>query len=469
MLRMRRGILLGMVLVIASCTTTGGKTSTNTTPLSSVYYYSTPIKIHVKGKTSDMDIIYCAVFNTTEIPIHGLYQNYDNTVELTINGQKIVTNIRIANQGIANATIHTDNLPAADPYNQDFYFVSRIRTPFNFIAYDRKGYPRYAVDIIQHHTVFYTNGQILIRNNNGVHDLFYKNLVSYSAHHDSIQIDNGNYVVLVNSTWGVEDRVVELNKYGTTIRDLYFGDLFWDIVTAPGDLAILNQIIYDDKNIYQDNGANKQIDWAHANSVVYDSDEDIMYFSLRHQGVIAVDYSEWKLLWWMADDDLYTRLLVVDGSINFTDVSSLDAYRVKGVGASDGPKNQHALFLLANGNLGMFDNQGDESTSTEGSRYVEYAISGTHGNYTATKVREYRDPSLYSRITSDVDFTGEGNLLMTWGVPHRVREINTDFSTVLFDLQIVNASGQMYRADKMPLYPYMDKNKAYAEDGNLKN
>ncbi len=477
----RGWLLVGLLFVMAGCTTTGGKSSTNSTPLSAVYYldrvYSTPIKIHVKGKTSDMDIIHEAVFDTTEIPIHGLYQNYNNTVVLTINGQEITTNIRIADQGIANATIYTDKLPDADPYNQDLYFTGVNNINLCVVGYDRKGDPRYYLGGLRHvAAVFYTNDQILVRYAARIRDLFGNTVVDYSAqtdyttHHDSIQINNGNYVVLVTSTWGKCDRVVELSEHGTRVRDLYFGDLFWDIVTDSSDLAILKQIIYDDKNIYKDNGANKQIDWAHANSLVYDSETDIMYFSLRQQAVIAVDYSEWKLLWWMADDNLNTlHAGVPNEGVNFTKVPSLQSYRVGGAGASDGPKNQHALFLLENGNLGMFDNQGDETTSTTGSRYVEYAISQSGSSYTATKAREYRDSSLYSRIMSDVDFTGEGNLLMTWGVPYRMREVNLDTQEVLFDISFKVASWGMYRGDKMPLYPYTDTSKAYSEDANLKN
>ncbi len=73
---------------------------------------------------------------------------------------------------------------------------------------------------------------------------------------------------------------------------------------------------------------------------------------------------------------------------------------------------------------------------------------------------------------SDVDFTEEGNLLMAWGNDvYRVREIDgnsisTDGSgAVLLDMQINHG---IYRADKMPLYPYQDENKKYSMDYNEK-
>ena len=177
----------------------------------------------------------------------------------------------------------------------------------------------------------------------------------------------------------------------------------------------------------------------------------------------------------MADKTLQTRVDInsntpvgfIPYDVHFKDLPSLEPYRVKGAGMDDGPKNQHALFLLANGNLGMFDNQGDEDTNPNGSRYVEYKITGTYGNYTAQKVYEYRDSSLYSRITSDVDFTGENyqNILITYGYPNgRILEIEKNSRKILFKLVVPYF---LYRSDKMPLY--YDEGRIYSEDCNLKN
>nr|WP_241033676.1 aryl-sulfate sulfotransferase [Brachyspira hampsonii] len=274
---------------------------------------------------------------------------------------------------------------------------------------------------------------------------------------------------LSDSTWGSEDKLVEMNSSGSKVRELSFGKLIQnalDLKTYPNDANIFNQIVFgeDVNNIYNVSGQQKSIDWFHANSLVYDSSTDILYVSSRHRGVLAIDYSEWKLIWWMADETLATVGLPYN--TYFKDLKSLDAYRVKDDGMNDGPKNQHALFLLANGNLGMFDNQGDEVTNPNGSRYVEYKITGTHGNYTAQKVYEYRDTSLYSRTMSDVDFTGENyqNLLITYANIGTIIEVGKNTKNVLFRLGL---PFQTYRADKMPLY--YDEGRVYSEDCNLKN
>lgn len=114
----------------------------------------------------------------------------------------------------------------------------------------------------------------------------------------------------------------------------------------------------------------------------------------------------------------------------------------------------------------MFDNQGDENTNPNGSRYVEYKITGTHGNYTAQKVNEYREPSFYSRFLSDVDFMHNKNILITYGDIAQIIEIDSS-KNKLFFASLKQLGSSIYRADKMPLY--YDAGRVYSEDCNLKN
>nr|WP_258074870.1 hypothetical protein [Brachyspira murdochii] len=85
----------------------------------------------------------------------------------------------------------------------------------------------------------------------------------------------------------------------------------------------------------------------------------------------------------------------------------------------------------------------------------------------AQKVYEYRDSSLYSRIMSDVDFTGENyeNLLFVYAYPTaRILEIEKNSKRELFKLSLPFAT---YIVDKLPLY--YDEGRVYSEDCNLKN
>lgn len=441
------------------------------------------IEVRVKGKTKDMDIAYKYPSNYgKELLIHGLYPNYNNTVTIKGSGINITTNIQTVDiPNITNATIKKNILSEnRDPYNQDLYFyhilIRKEDSSGAIVGVDKKGDIRYfqKTDQKHLHRIFYseTFKQILIMDDRGIIDLVGRPLIRYpkkvEVHHDSIPIKD-NYLLLANSTWGTCDRIVEITASGKIVNDKTFGSLFRDIVTDPTELSILNKIIYDDRNIFKDsNNKNKAIDWAHANSLVYNRKKDVLYLSLRNQAVIAVDYSNWELLWLMADNTFDTiHPGVPNRGVNFLDIPSLDPYRVKGDALTNGPKNQHSFLLLKNGNLAMFDNQGDEKTNKKGSRYIEYKITYLLNNWRAKTIKEYRDPNLYSRITSDVDLTGNNheNILITYGEPRRILEIDYQTKKVLVDLQI-NASRWLYRADKMPLYPYSSRKKIYSIDYN---
>ncbi len=437
------------------------------------------VTIRVKGKTPDMDIAHTFEAGYgSQFPIFGLYADYLNKVEITDNGETMVLEIQTdpLPEGIDNAVILTDNLPQADPFNQDLFWTSERREEdSNFkmlVGYDRKGDIRYYLSGYNSVNMFEEDGKIYIKTPMEVlsieGDIVFEARKGRGYHHDILRFNNGNYASLATSKFGVQDRFIEQTPDAAIVKDKNFGSLFRDVV-SPEDLELLNKIINDNDSRRKDeNGNDISDDWLHCNSLVYDEDTDIMYVSSRHQAVFAFNYSEWKLLWWMADDTLRTKHLIVDGSINFTDVPSLDRYRVKGAAATDGPKNQHALLLFKNGNLGMMDNAGDEEESTKGSRYVEYKITGELGSFTATKVREYEDPSLYSQTRSDIDFTADGNLLMLYANINRIQEVDIDNGNrVVFDLHS-KASEFIYRMAKMPLYPYQDSNKKYSIGYNEK-
>ena len=466
------------------------------TPLSAVYTTETvnaaPITVKVKGLYGEPDIIhtYPAGYGT-EFEIHGMFPESDNIIEVNDGGRIITKNVTVGSV-LYNGTaiqkkydVAINNLPE-EKYsnNPELYFVSYNSGSY-CIGISKNGYLRYCNKRAYGYTIKFIidNSKFNIiklaeysTDSSAIYDLLGNKVkqISEIAHHDMITIKN-NFVHLGNSDWGSEDGLVEINNTGKILQYRNFGSLIKDIVIAnnnANEIDILNKIVFDENNKYiNENGVTESTDWFHANSLVYDYSTDILYVSSRQRGVLAIDYSEWKLIWWMADDTLSTEILVGHGGIpydiHFKDLKSLEPYRVKEDGLNDGPKNQHALFLLANGNLGMFDNQGDEDTNPNGSRYVEYKITGTHGNYIAQKVYEYRDPSLYSRVMSDVDFTGENyqNLLLCYAYPTaRILEVEKSTKNVLFRLDFPFIT---YRADKMPLY--YDEGRVYSEDCNLKN
>ncbi|MBW5397957.1 aryl-sulfate sulfotransferase [Brachyspira pilosicoli] len=463
------------------------------TPLSAVYTTETvnalPITVTVKGLYGEPDIIHTYPSGYgMEFEIHGMFPESDNVIEINDGGRIITKNVSVGSLSYNGINIQKkydvaiNNLPE-EKYknNPELYFFLNPMEEFD-IGISRNGYTRYLKTGYSGSKFYIENKRIVLFPNYSAKnsDLLGNVLVQYPSvsHHDAIKI-NSNYIYLSYSTMGWEDRLIEINRVGTKLRDLSFGKLIQnslDFKTYPGDESIFKKIVFGEEvnNIYKDNNGNERwVDWFHVNSLVYDSSEDILYVSSRKRAVLAIDYSEWKLIWWMADNSLKLKIDVTltasDGlpyDYHFKDLKSLEAYRVKGAGIYDGPKNQHALFLLANGNLGMFDNQGDEDSNPNGSRYVEYKITGTHGNYTAIKVYEYKDSSFYSRTMSDVDFTGENyqNILLCYANLGIILEVGKNSKKELFKLDL---PFDVYRGDKMPLY--YDEGRVYSEDCNLKN
>ncbi|MEI0559386.1 aryl-sulfate sulfotransferase [Brachyspira intermedia] len=468
------------------------------TPLSAVYITETvnaaPITVTVKGLYGEPDVIhtYPAGYGT-EFEIHGMFPESQNTIEVNDGGRIITKNVNVgalSYNGVIvqkKYDVEINNLYEEKyPNNPELYFVTYYIQNVS-LGISRNGYVRYISKLRFFYKVIPENNSINIYSRSGgVFNLLGKSIVNFPVlseamipfHHDAIR-KNNNYLFLSGSRWDNQDIIVETSG-NNIVKTLNIGNLIEDIVLANNnkdEIEKLNKIVFNEGNIHTTtDGKQTVVDSFHLNSIVYDSSTDILYISSRHRGVLAVDYSEWKLIWWMADNTINTRVLenlgtvantTIPHNVHLKDLPSLNPYRVMGDGATDGPKNQHALFLLANGNLGMFDNQGDEDTNPNGSRYVEYKITGTHGNYTAQKVYEYRNSSMYSRLRSDVDFTGDSyqNLLLCYADNSAgILEIEKGVKKELFKL---NLNPEVYRADKMPLY--YDEGRVYSEDCNLKN
>ena len=472
------------------------------TPLSAIYKLEKinnfPVTVLVKGLYGENDISYTYPSRYgIEFDIHGLFPESTNTiiVKYGLFGlMKIKKEVYIPEIYMGTNYIETKypveiyNLPKEKNINNpDMYFVSKTIEPWNWfvLGISRNGYLRYfnSISYISKSKVDNKRTTLyVVDKNSGVYSLIGKQLVNFPtrAHHDSIK-KGSNYIYLSFSDEGREDGLVEVDSEGNIIRELNFGKLISDIVLKnndPAEINILNKIVFSSSNPgINTDGVEIPVNWFHANSLVYDKDTDILYVSSRKRGVFAINYSSWTLKWWMADRYLNTmvgnRNTDIPYDLHIRDLKSLEPYRVNGDAWVDGPKNQHALFLLNNGNIGMFDNQGDESNNTNGSRYVEYRVFEDFNNFDSEKIYEYKYSNVFSGWTSDVDYSGEKyeNILLTYGNSGEqlILEVEKDSKEVLFKLETRSniRGGSLYRADKMPFY-YED-NRVYAEDDNLKN
>lgn len=459
----------------------------DSTPLSIEYILdktnTMPVLIYVQGKTKHMSIAHkYPPYYGTKFAIHGLYPNYTNKIFIQYGTNKI-RQFNVKTKAIViyaqngkimplMTQLKKDYLPVSDIYNHDLFFTSLPNNNY-ILGFDRMGDIRYVFHQLDKHYIMrmelLTNTITfrLINSNQYYqqidlmgHFIFNERM---KVHHESIPYQDGE-IILANSQWGWEDSVFILDHNRKIKKTLLIGDAIRKVVAAE-DLPLLNQVIFDNKNIYTNQGKLTRVDWGHANSIAYDKNLDRLYVSLRHQGLLAINMDTWTLEWFLANDNLNIKAGTTYArkpahSRYLSEIPSLAFYRIRTEGEE--PKGQHALFLRKNGNILMFDNQEGSDINTNGSRIVEYHFgNGRH----ATIAYEYHTPERnYARFVSDIDLTENLNkiILFGYGNPRRILEIDSN-DNILFDLEI-NTKSILYRVDKFPLYPYSDPNKKYSLD-----
>lgn len=454
------------------------------TPLSALFTTrstnSAPITVRVRGKIAALDIAhtYPAGFGT-EFPIHGMYAGMSNIVQVEQGGK--VRNFRVFTKALPQkANIQTkvlmDQLEAPDPFNQDLFFVNVI-SQRSLMAFDRAGDIRYVLnkDIYYYVHTLLEGGNIIVHNTEKAGDYVKMTLLGREVqrikgarfHHDSARRGQ-NYLIPSMSRWGWEDTVTEVNPEGRIVAVRYLGEALRR-AASPADEPLLKKMIFDNLNIARRAGTNTRADWAHINGLAYDAATDTLILSTRHQGLMALRWSSWELLWWLSDSTLmvergYGYAKLPEDAKLILDIPSLQKYRLS-IAKGQGPKNQHAPVLRANGNIVVFDNSGDIRKSVAGSHVREYKISKGK----AELVRSFLHPKKhYSRLSSDVDLVGQNHenwlILYAEAYPNHLSVVAPD-GTILYDLSFITKQ-LFYRADKMPLYPYRDAGRRYSVDQN---
>lgn len=300
----------------------------------------------------------------------------------------------------------------------------------------------------------------------------------YEAHHDVIELPNGNYVVAVDKAGSqimingammttVEDFMIEIN--GTT------GALVeeWDF----------RQILDVDREELTPSVNGTLADWFHQNAVTYSEADDAFIVSGRNQGLIKVGRNN-TLIWIMAPHKNWGKagpsgngpetapflLTAVNGAGNAYD-SSIQMGNAKNPNF-DWTWGQHAPYVLPNGNILVFDNGFNRQfTSTDYSRAVEYEVNDA--NKTVKQVYTYgeaRGAETLSFIISDVDYLPKTeNIIFAPGVQFgansraRIIELSRPGASVIFEAKInfkneraIAGSGWFdlnYRAERLTLYP----------------
>ncbi|MEL7564719.1 MAG: aryl-sulfate sulfotransferase [Dehalobacterium sp.] len=453
-------------------------------PLTALVIFDTeePTKVDllVKGKSSKVDIKHSFTQYSThhEIPVYGLYEDFNNTVTLTAyneDGKKEQNNISIKTAPLAdNGELDGQNarITVKDESEMvDGLTFTTTGWPMEYtqvVAYDANG----DIRCVLPKTGTWTwgirrldNGNIYVTSFKHQRDMYYdpgfleidlmgkihKEYLRNGVHHDVRKLANGNYLVVCEKAGRdtTEDYIVELDgKTGSKVRE-------WDMK------EILKMDNYVGNPAYNYNTH----DWLHINSIWPVPGEDAILFSGRHQDGffkinLAANNGKGELVWAMTapdedfSEEMSAKLLKPIGEIG------KDFEYVWG---------QHAISMLPDGKIFVFDNGNGRSKDPDNlidnnnnySRAVIYLVD--EKNMTVEQLWQYgkeRGSELYSGFICDVDYLGPNHYLIDFGGIGGFSGTGKSFATiveikdnvVVWEMKLENTN--KYRAERMQAYEF---------------
>ncbi|MEX0647380.1 MAG: aryl-sulfate sulfotransferase [Balneolaceae bacterium] len=453
--------------------------------------------VGTNGPESDIIHQFSEMATRHEIPVLGLYPDFENTVELTFYLDGTETGSKIY-------TIETDEL-LADLPDVDINTASRSemidgltfvsyfghraggettpQRPFMFDSFgDIRWYLDYGAEsnsqFSELQNLFYDDGMERLQNGNlyfGSGGSIYEiNMLGeilnswpmqgYSFHHEVTEKPDGNFLVTVhkNGIDTIEDHIIEIDRSSGQIINV------WD----------LRESLDRERTAWPISFGDISVDWFHANALYYDDTDNTIVVSGRSQGVVKLTENN-EVVWIIAPHKEW------ETSGNGTD---LNQFLLNPLDANDesitdnevllGNTNhvdfewawyQHAPLRMPNGNVLLFDNGDNRNyqSSPLYSRAVEYEID--EENMTIKQVWAYgkeRGGETFSRIVSDVDYYPDQNHLFF--IPGAVnfqgasygKTIELDYSSreIIFEATITPPQAAfgiitLHRTERMKIYP----------------
>lgn len=375
----------------------------------------TQVKVIVKGKTKDGDMMYRPTSDTKNhvIPVYGLYADYENTVELYLtSGECSVVKIQTADAGVK---LHKPTKIETTPeYMEDNCVFVTPTSPSYTAAYDYAGECRWYSEVnFAFDLKRVRNGRLLIGTDrlvappyhtSGVYEMgmigkIYKEYrIPGGYHHDEIEMEDGNLLILTQilQRGTVEDYCVLVDRNtGEIIREYDHQDVL-PVHPVGGS------------------GSQDGHDWFHNNAVWYDKKTNSLSFSGRHQDIIINrDYETGKLNWIVGDPTGWPE--------------DMQKYFFKPVGDVenfDWQYEQHACLITPSGDVMCFDNGHWRSKIKEEyvpakdnfSRGVRYRIDTE--KMEIEQVWQYgkeRGAEFFSTYICNVEYYGEGHYMVHSG------------------------------------------------------
>ena len=384
--------------------------------------------------------------NFREVPVLGLYPGRENELEITLTDEN-------GTEYTGTTVVKTEALPAGFPtvdvttlrpekMEDGFHMVDLLLAnhgkflPYT-LMFDNQGVIRWYMDMSEQGQITYTPYRL--KNGNWL----YLNWVNL------LEVDDLGRTIREEQMWGNagNHEIVEMPNgmllMGGSKKDSYVVNggrkvptrfdhaLIWDRMTnRTAKEWDMRKYLKVDRQIFPaDYGMDPATDWFHVNSIAASLRDNSVLVSGRNQGVVKIGPDD-GLRWILAPHVGWGRAGFDGKGLNTTDYL-LAAVNPAGelypgevqqgkVSADDfdWPTGQHALNVLPNGNLLLFDNglrRNFEAKPTY-SRAVEYKIN--EAERTITQVWQYgkeRGLEMFSPITSDVDALPNGNRLITSG------------------------------------------------------
>jgi arylsulfate sulfotransferase len=398
-------------------------------PLAAVICFNTDeevtAEITVKGKAPAGDLNHTfAASKEHVLPIYGLYDNYENTVAITLGNGK-TGQVKISTEEVnVNKALYCHTTP--EYFGKDLMFVSAATFPIESCrtaGFDYAGDLRWVLTSKSSWDIKkLANGRLLLSSPRPLQKPYYtvgliemdfsgKIYTEYTLpgghHHDDVELENGNILACSDQDFGesVEDYIVEIDRAtGQIVKS-------WDLLPMlPRDQGKA--------------GDWDHYDWFHNNSVWFDKATNSITLSGRHQdAVINYDYDTSELNWIIGDPEGWGE--------------EWQKYFLKNItkGDFDWQYEQHAAMILPNGDVFIFDN-GTYRSKNEAtrippeknySRGVIYRID--REKMEIEQVWQYgkeRGDEFYSPYICNVDYYADGHYMVHSGGIATYRGKHTD-------------------------------------------
>lgn len=428
-------------------------------------------QLTIKGKDNSFDIVKNFSKEVKHyLPVYGLYPDYNNQVEVKINEEVYLFNIKtdpLPDNFIKMSEDVFVNDNYIDLFENQFYFQTPASVGYTS-AFDYQGEVRwYLTENLVWDISRLENNNLLLSNERLINPPYYTTgmyemsllgkiynefVLPGGYHHDFYELENNNLIVASNNFdhGTVEDIIVEIDRQsGEIIKEIDLKEIL-EVNEAKSE----NWVDYD---------------WFHNNSVFYDKQTNSLTLSGRHQDlVVNIDY-----------DSLEINYIIGDK----TGVSAdYQKYFLTPTNDLEWPYSQHAAKILPDGNVFIFDNGNNRSKIIKDylpaqenySRGVIYNVD--RENMEISQVFQYgkeRGSTYYSSYISDVDYLNDDHYLIhSGGVAYKDGEIcnkppgieNADklksFTTEVLDgekiFELILDTNN-YRAEKMSLYSSDEK------------